>query len=71
MEVQKGEQVVFFNGRQAKRGIVEEIQDDDTIIIRTQQNGGTVRLVKDADEVMPFKEIKGKRSSIRFKESVT
>ena len=66
MEVHKGEQVVFFNGRQAKKGIVEEIQDDDTVVVRTQQGGGTVRIVKEMDELAPFSEVKGKKSNIRF-----
>ena len=62
----KGTQVVFFQGRRPLRGQVEEVQEDGRVVVLVKTDGGITRILKDEDEVKPLNEVKGKHAKIRF-----
>ena len=62
----RGDWVVFFQGRRPMRGQVEEIQDDGRVVVLVKTEGGITRILKDADEIKALEEVKGKRAKIRF-----
>ena len=47
-------------------GQVEEVQDDGQVVVLVKSGDGTVRLLKDADEIRPYGDVKGKHAKIRF-----
>lgn len=67
-EVSPGQLVVFFNGRRPMKGKVEEIQEDGRVVVLIKTDGGTTRVLKDADEIKPFNDVKGQKAKIRFLE---
>ena len=67
--VNKGEKVVFYQGRRPMTGVVEEIQDDGSVLIGVSNNGFTTRIVKESDEVRALREVKGRHASIKFVEA--
>jgi len=62
----KGSKVAFFHGRRPMIGQVEEVQDDGQVVVLVKSGDGTVRLLKDADEIRPYGDVKGKHAKIRF-----
>lgn len=62
----KGSKVAFFHGRRPMLGTVEEIQDDGRVVVIVKSGDGAVRILKDADEVRPYSEVRGKKAKIRF-----
>lgn len=62
----KGQDVVFFNGRRPMRGIVTDKLDGDQYVVSVKSNGGTLEIVKPADELKSYQDVKGQKARIRF-----
>ena len=67
MILRKGDKVFFYQGRRPRKGIVDEVLEDDRIVINIQTSKGTSQVILDEDQVKPFEEVSGKNSVIRFR----
>ena len=65
-ELTVGQEVIFFNGRQPKRGVIKEKVDDENYLVTTRTSFGESEVMRPATELKPASAIKGKKARIRF-----
>ncbi len=62
----KGQEVVFFNGRRPMRGKIVDKLEGDQYVIYVKSNGGELEIVKPANELKAYQDVKGQKARIRF-----